>query len=96
MLHVVLHEEEVRILCIVLWDHVLFAYPNETHYAARRRRKRTVLLALRNQLQSLSDSFNIRLAKFGTYFKPLIIVTSRREEFCNPTIMFTFRRIFLL
>ena len=50
MLHVVLHEEEdVRILCILLWDHVLFAYPNETHHAARRRR-RTVLLALRNQL----------------------------------------------
>jgi len=85
-----LPEEEVRMLCFVLWDHVLSAYPNETHHAARRR-GRLVVLALRNQLQSLPVSFYIRPLKFGTYFKPLIIVFSRSGAFCNPPIVFTSR-----
>jgi len=58
MLYVVLHEEgkEVRILCSVSRDPVLSPYPNETHHVAGSRRRRTVVLALRNWLQSLSLS----------------------------------------
>jgi hypothetical protein len=78
----------------VTGDQVLSAYPNETHHAALRRMWWwAVVLPLRNQLQSVS--FDICLMQFRTYFNKLIIVTSRSRAFCNPPIVFTFRRIFL-
>jgi len=53
MQYVVSHEE-VRMFCIS-WNQFLSAYPNETYQAVRRRR--TVILALRNRLLSASVSF---------------------------------------
>jgi len=65
-LHEKEEKEEVR---VSRGDHILSAYPNKTHDAValrRRRRGRLVVLALRNQLQSLSVSFDICLVKFAT------------------------------
>jgi len=94
-----LHEEVV--VLVSRGDHVLSAYPKETHDAAPRR-GRLVVLALRNRLHSLSGSFDIHLPKFATYFKPLIIVssTSCAERFathlsCSPCDEYFFVFIFL-
>jgi len=87
--------EDVVVLVSRL-DHVLSAYPNETHHAAPKRGK-LVVLALTNPVQYLILSFDIRLVKIATYFKPLIVTsTSCRGAFCNPPIVFALRRIFLL
>jgi len=90
-----LHEEVV--VLVPRGDPVLSAYP---------RTARPVVLVLRNRLQSLSGSFDIRLAKFATYFKPLIIVSPRlaAERFathlscsrCDKYFLFTDRSRLLL